>query len=335
MPKSYYEIFEIPNTASADEIKISYRKLAIKFHPDKNLNKGFSESKMKEINFIYSILSNPTKKREYDNSIAFDFFYDESNYKSNSVFDIYCNEISVTDSKGRKSKLKIGDNIYYQVDIDSSIITWKYKKVEYFDVVVKNIFDSIHKEDFSKVVKFDNRKTPLCIVYWGVSEMIVYKEDFEIYWLNHKSFSLIDRQKGILTTIVILCLLCFGGYNYYLKFNLSQKEQEALELKYDKSKSEIKELTQYYKVEYLATDAEINYILTDYYTICAKEFSLIKKKTNVRNIPSSIGLVIGEVKEGEKVLILLYCPSLEKYKIKYKNITGWIGTSKLENPKCY
>ena len=334
MLNSYYEIFEIPNTASADEIKKSYRKLAFKYHPDKNLDKRLSENKMKEINFIYSILSNPKLKKEYDDSIHFDYSSFKSNNYSDSKSDIFCSEISVTDSKKNKSKLKIGDTLYYPIEIDNSIITWKYKKIEYFDVVVKNIFDPINKEEISKILKFDESKTPLCIVYWGISEMIIYKEDFETYWLNHKSFSLIDRQKGILTLIIILCLLCFGGYKFYSKYKLSSVDRKVLESKYKDSRIITNELTQYYKAEYFATDTEINYILTDYYTICAKEFSIIKKKTNVRNIPSNIGLVVGEVEKGERVIVLLYCPSLNKYKIKYQNFTGWIGKSKLENPKC-
>ena len=47
-----------------------------------------------------------------------------------------------------------------------------------------------------------------------------------------------------------------------------------------------------------------------------------------------MGLVIGEVSEGEKVTVLLYCSSLDGYKIKYKDLTGWVGASRLENPVC-
>jgi DnaJ family protein A protein 2 len=58
-----YEILQVEPTASDDEIKKSYRKLAKEFHPDKNKDHG---DKFKEISFAYEILSNPDKRRQYD-----------------------------------------------------------------------------------------------------------------------------------------------------------------------------------------------------------------------------------------------------------------------------
>lgn len=65
MAKSLYETLEISESASADEIKKAYRKLARKYHPDVNKEKD-AEEKFKEINAAYEVLSDPQKKQQYD-----------------------------------------------------------------------------------------------------------------------------------------------------------------------------------------------------------------------------------------------------------------------------
>lgn len=65
--KNYYEILEIEKNASEEEIKKAYKKMAIKWHPDKNLNnKEEAEKKFKEISEAYEILSDSEKKDIYD-----------------------------------------------------------------------------------------------------------------------------------------------------------------------------------------------------------------------------------------------------------------------------
>lgn len=61
-----YNILEVPKTATAEEIKKSYRRLALKHHPDKNPNNDEATEKFKEINHANRILSDPAKKRIYD-----------------------------------------------------------------------------------------------------------------------------------------------------------------------------------------------------------------------------------------------------------------------------
>jgi curved DNA-binding protein len=63
--KDYYKILGVPRTASADEIKRAYRKLAREFHPDKNKAKG-AEDKFKEINEANEVLSDAKKRQAYD-----------------------------------------------------------------------------------------------------------------------------------------------------------------------------------------------------------------------------------------------------------------------------
>ena len=63
--KDYYEILGVKRDASETEIKSAYRKLARKYHPDVNKEKG-AEEKFKDINEAYRILSNPSARRKYD-----------------------------------------------------------------------------------------------------------------------------------------------------------------------------------------------------------------------------------------------------------------------------
>ncbi len=64
--RDYYEILGVPKSASADEIKKAYRKVAIKFHPDKNPDDKTAEDKFKEAAEAYEVLSNQTKRDQYD-----------------------------------------------------------------------------------------------------------------------------------------------------------------------------------------------------------------------------------------------------------------------------
>ena len=64
--RDYYEILGVDKGASQDEIKKAYRKVAIKFHPDKNPDNPEAEDKFKEAAEAYEILSNTEKRQQYD-----------------------------------------------------------------------------------------------------------------------------------------------------------------------------------------------------------------------------------------------------------------------------
>ena len=71
--RDYYEVLGVSKDATEKDIKKAYRKLAFKWHPDKNPdNKKEAEEKFKEVNEAYSVLSDPEKRRQYDMG-GFDF----------------------------------------------------------------------------------------------------------------------------------------------------------------------------------------------------------------------------------------------------------------------
>jgi curved DNA-binding protein len=64
--RDYYQALGVPRSAGGDEIKKAYRKLAMKYHPDRNRGKKDAEEKFKEINEAYEVLSDPQKRARYD-----------------------------------------------------------------------------------------------------------------------------------------------------------------------------------------------------------------------------------------------------------------------------
>ena len=62
----YYKELEVPRTASDDEIKKSFRRLARQYHPDANPNNPEAEERFKKISEAYDVLSDKTKRAKYD-----------------------------------------------------------------------------------------------------------------------------------------------------------------------------------------------------------------------------------------------------------------------------
>ncbi len=85
--ESYYDILNVEKTAGDDEIKRAFRKLAMKYHPDKNPNDKLAEEKFKKVNEAYSVLSDPQKRRSYDMggfSVNPEYSYSGQSYNSGS-----------------------------------------------------------------------------------------------------------------------------------------------------------------------------------------------------------------------------------------------------------
>jgi curved DNA-binding protein len=83
MADDYYNILGISKTASDAEIKKAYRKLAMKYHPDKNKGDKALEDKFKKISEAYAVLSDPEKRKQYDTYGSADF---QQRYSQEDIF---------------------------------------------------------------------------------------------------------------------------------------------------------------------------------------------------------------------------------------------------------
>lgn len=134
MAKDYYEILGVSKSATIDEIKKSYRKLARKYHPDVNPGNKEAEEKFKEISEAYAILSDPEKRKQYDtmghdaftsSGQGYDFsgfnFEDLKNFNfggfsfENIFDDIFGGQRNKRTQK--RSTIRKGEDIYYTISI--------------------------------------------------------------------------------------------------------------------------------------------------------------------------------------------------------------------------
>ncbi|CAI4231078.1 unnamed protein product [Auanema sp. JU1783] len=99
--EDFYELLGVSKTATESEIKNSYRKLALKYHPDRNPNDEEAQEKFKKISIAYSVLSDPNKRRQYDvsgpstNQIDFEGFDVSEMGKMGRFFGAIFNKLGV------------------------------------------------------------------------------------------------------------------------------------------------------------------------------------------------------------------------------------------------
>ena len=82
--RNYYEMLGVDKNAPSNEIKRAYRTLAIKYHPDRNLGNKAAEEKFKDINEAYEILSDQTRRVQYDQSLKPKSFFGRGNNNDNN-----------------------------------------------------------------------------------------------------------------------------------------------------------------------------------------------------------------------------------------------------------
>ncbi len=113
--RDYYEVLGVARDASADEIKKAYRKLAQKYHPDKNPGDKEAEEKFKEAAEAYSVLSDPEKRGQYDR-----FGFSGPGSSSPSMEDIFANFDDIFGDifgGGRSSRRRKGDDIVMNLEL--------------------------------------------------------------------------------------------------------------------------------------------------------------------------------------------------------------------------
>jgi len=101
--KDYYKTLELKYRALDVDIKKSYRLLAQKYHPDKNFGNKQFEEKFKEINEAYSILTDSTKRKEYDAKYFAFYFNGSTNFSNQTNAGSTFNESSNTNQKSDKN----------------------------------------------------------------------------------------------------------------------------------------------------------------------------------------------------------------------------------------
>ena len=129
--KDLYEILGIPKNANDNEIKTAYRKLAMKYHPDKNKDDKNAETKFKEISAAYEILKDPQKKSAYDQYgheafrqgnmgpgfKGFDDFASNFNFSDfNSIFEDFFGDSFGTSSRQRHGPQR-GNDLRFNMSI--------------------------------------------------------------------------------------------------------------------------------------------------------------------------------------------------------------------------
>ena len=118
MQKDYYQILNVQRESSDEEIKKAYRKLALKYHPDRNPHNKEAEEKFKEINEAYEVLSDQEKRFRYerfgsaeDSGSIFDF-----GFRGN--FDDIFNDLFSDFFGGQRQREKKGEDLRYNLQIE-------------------------------------------------------------------------------------------------------------------------------------------------------------------------------------------------------------------------
>lgn len=119
--KDYYEILGISKNAGERDIKKAYKRLAIKYHPDRNLNKNKNtENKFKEIKEAYEVLTDVKKRAAYDQygHTAFDQNNVGSNFNNNSDFsDIFGEVFGDIFGRSHSNENKRGSDLCYKMEL--------------------------------------------------------------------------------------------------------------------------------------------------------------------------------------------------------------------------
>lgn len=105
---NFYTTLGLSSTASQEEIKRAFRRLALKYHPDKNQGSKIAEQHFKQINHAYQVLSDPNKKRQYDQRITYSqTVKNGSNYtQTTKTTTTSTYKTTVNNSQKRKSRSK-------------------------------------------------------------------------------------------------------------------------------------------------------------------------------------------------------------------------------------
>jgi molecular chaperone DnaJ len=150
MSKDYYKILGIEKDATQDEIKKSYRKMAMKYHPDKNNGDVESEEKFKECAEAFDVLSDPQKKQEYDTygSVGGNGGNPFGGFGMEDIFSRFGDFFGF--GNGQSNRVKRGNDLRLRVQLSiDDIINGVDKKIKYIRQVHCNTCNGIGGKDVS------------------------------------------------------------------------------------------------------------------------------------------------------------------------------------------
>ena len=171
----YYKLLGVSKTASEDELKKAYRKLAMQFHPDKNPGNKEAEKKFKEISAAYDVLKDPKKREIYDrfgeagvngqnqgfNPGGFDF---SSSGFSDIFEDLFGGLGGGGRSRGRKEQTNRGSDLRYNLEI-SLEDAFKGENVK-INVQANSSCDTCHSSGSA-----ESKKVDVCSTCGGTGRM--------------------------------------------------------------------------------------------------------------------------------------------------------------------
>lgn len=114
----YYEILEIRRSASLEDIKRSYKRLAFEYHPDRNPGNTNAEEKFKVINEAYQILGDPDKRAHYDSfgHISSEGLFSDGDFEG-GFNDIFGNLFEEVFNAGQRSRSERGNDLKYKLEL--------------------------------------------------------------------------------------------------------------------------------------------------------------------------------------------------------------------------
>lgn len=131
--KDYYQTLEIDKSATDADLKKTYRRLALKYHPDRNPGDKSSEEKFKEINEAYACLSDPQKRANYDaygttEGFGADFGFGDFTSNFGDVFGDIFGDIFGTFTGRRRTRPTKGSDLRYDLELNLSDVVFGTEK---------------------------------------------------------------------------------------------------------------------------------------------------------------------------------------------------------------
>jgi len=148
MSKDYYKILEVERSASADEIKKSYRKQAMRYHPDKNPGDTAAEEKFKDCAEAFEVLSDPQKKQEYDTYGTVGGSDNFNPFGGGGFNDIFSRFEDLFGFGRQQTRVKKGSDLRIKVNLNiNDVINGVDKKLKYIRQVKCNTCNGLGGKD--------------------------------------------------------------------------------------------------------------------------------------------------------------------------------------------